>query len=440
MSASAIGVGLRSGEFELGRDLSPRISKRSCASRTCGPGSSRPRRRGRTSSSSTRRAARAATSALRQALAGVTRARISCGPRSAVSRCRRRAPAARDPRPRRRRRRPLLPADQARALRSDAGSRLLVRLSAAVHPILQDRYKALTAAALRDLEGDRRRGRDRHQDMGVYLEAQARGTADLRIGRWIADYDDPDNFTYALFDSADGSMRKLLLLARDGPSRRRGAHGEQAGRPRGALPEVREPRSSSIRALIPLFHDVDYRIAAPASAGSRLGQPAVHQLCRDREGRGGRRGARDPGRRHHPGPDRGRRSEHRPGDRMATFEQAESLVLVFETLTRDDEGARIIPWLASEVVPGGRRRPASGSASAAGSAFTTAAPLTARDVRHSFERLLQTRTSEARFLSPVRGAQRLLYGRGYRARGLPRRSLPPSSSSSSSGPCRSSPP
>ena len=30
---------------------------------------------------------------------------------------------------------------------------------------------------------------------------------DLLIGRWNADYDDPDNFTHTLFHSAAGIMR-----------------------------------------------------------------------------------------------------------------------------------------------------------------------------------------------------------------------------------------
>jgi ABC-type transport system substrate-binding protein len=72
------------------------------------------------------------------------------------------------------------------------------------------------------------------------------------------------------------------------------------------------------------------------------------------------------------------------------------------------EGAVVIPWLVSDVTAENdglryrfRLRP--------GIRFHDGRLLTARDVRHSFERLLQNEESDARWpLSPIRGARRLL--------------------------------
>ena len=85
--------------------------------------------------------------------------------------------------------------------------------------------------------------------------------------------------------------------------------------------------------------------------------------------------------------------------------------LVFEPLTRDVEGGRVVPWLASEVIPeegGARFR----FRLRRGVRFHDGRALSARDVRFSFERILQKGTSGGRFLlAPIRGAQSLLDGK-----------------------------
>ena len=53
---------------------------------------------------------------------------------------------------------------------------------------------------------------------------------DLLIGRWNADYDDPDNFTHSLFHSANGALRKYLV-ARGGPDPRGSQNREPADDP-----------------------------------------------------------------------------------------------------------------------------------------------------------------------------------------------------------------
>src|SRR5262249_54129828 len=91
-------------------------------------------------------------------------------------------------------------------------------------------------------------------------------------------------------------------------------------------------------------------------------------------------------------------------------EKADVLASVFETLPHATQDARVVPWLAAELAPEAdgarwrfRLRP--------GVRFHNGRPLTARDVRHSYERQLGNKESEARwFLSPVGGAKRILSG------------------------------
>jgi hypothetical protein len=61
--------------------------------------------------------------------------------------------------------------------------------------------------------------------MQEYLECwDAREGIDLFIGRWIADYDDPDNFTFGLMHSGTGLLRTYFSSPRrTGSSRRRAA-------------------------------------------------------------------------------------------------------------------------------------------------------------------------------------------------------------------------
>src|SRR5262249_14514663 len=94
-----------------------------------------------------------------------------------------------------------------------------------------------------------------------------------------------------------------------------------------------------------------------------------------------------------------------------TVEDAEVLPSIFETLTRDVGGARILPWLAAELSAeqGGRRYRFRLRDNVR---FHDGRKLTARDVRYSFERLLLNANSPAaRFIySCISGAKALLNG------------------------------
>ncbi len=92
------------------------------------------------------------------------------------------------------------------------------------------------------------------------------------------------------------------------------------------------------------------------------------------------------------------------------------VLTVFETLTQEGKGARIAPWLASEVISedGGRRyriRIRNGVR------FHDGRPLTAHDVRFTFERVM--RFADQRWLlDRVRGADDLVRGRSSEFEGV----------------------
>src|SRR5439155_5599533 len=102
-----------------------------------------------------------------------------------------------------------------------------------------------------------------------YTEAWMRGGADLLIGRWFLDYDDPDNATFGLHHSRNGSLRAWFsspetdrLLEEARAERRLAA--------RETLYRRFETRLLEEAAVIPLFHDVDVRAAGASVLGARL--------------------------------------------------------------------------------------------------------------------------------------------------------------------------
>ncbi len=298
------------------------------------------------------------------------------------------------------------------AIRS-CGLPLPVKLSAAVHPILLDQYAALTQSLFGIWADVGVEVASVTKTMGEYLDSWHGGPGvDVWIGRWIADYDDPDNFTFTLFHSGNGRLREYF----SSPEADRileEARRESRPGAREVLYRKFENLVLDSAALVPLFHDVDYRIASPRVRGLALRSTAPYVNYAE------------IGKVEAPAPETA--VERLPGGGVlqipiagvvrslepslaATAEQTEVLNSVFEMLTHATRDARVVPWLASEVVPeaeGMRFR----FRLRAGVRFHNGRPVTARDVRHSYERLLANRDSEARwFLSPVRGAKRILSG------------------------------
>ena len=287
-------------------------------------------------------------------------------------------------------------------------------LRAVVQPLLLERYGEL-------IEGLAKLWRP----LGVELDIESSddaafldrwrepGESDLLIGRWNADYPDPDNFTHYLFHRQHGLLRRYFGSEEGDRLLERGRR-ESRPEQRAVLYRRFEALLLGQGVVLPLFHDIDYRLAGPTVRDLRLGSVPPYVDYR-RIGRQEGEGAAAPGRStvavgRLEVPLVGRIETLDPA--MATsIEQAEVVPNVFETLTRVNHQARVVPWLAEsfEVDDSGRRyrfvlrRDVH---------FHDGRRLSARDVRYSFERVL-TRPRSDRPRLPIRGADRLAErGRG----------------------------
>ena len=301
--------------------------------------------------------------------------------------------------------------EQAAELIRSSGLSLPLRLTAAVHPTLQNQYAALTEALFKIWADLGVRTEIVTKTMPEFLEAWHGGVADVLIGRYIADYDDPDNFTFTLFHSGSGILRSHFTS----PETDRIL--EQARRE--ARPAERERLYRHFEQIVlddaivlPLFHDVDYRVAGPNVRGLELRSSAPYVNYAE-VGKAAASAA-------------GPRTERGAGGILqvpiagtvrafdpvlgVVAEDSEVQATVFETLTSAIDGTRIVPWLASEVIMENearrfriRLRP--------DVRFHDGRRLTARDVRYSFERLLTNPQSGTwAMLSPIRGAVKLVEG------------------------------
>jgi len=313
-----------------------------------------------------------------------------------------------------------LPRERAVEMVRESGLQLPIRLRAAVHPILLDQYGVLTKGLL-----------GIWSDVGVEVEVATRTMPefldawlapegfDILLGRWIADYSDPDNFTFTLFHSGNGAVR--AYFSSDETDRiLEEARGETRPAVRESLYRKFEHALIDPAIVVPLFHDVDYRIAGPRVRGLQLHSTAPYVNYAEL----GK--AEDVAERPAPERQAGGGVLHVPIAGIVrtldpalceTQELSEVTPSLFETLTRAIDGTRIVPWLASEMLAenGGSRfrfrlRP--------GIRFHDGRRVTARDVRHSWERLLLTETVNRWLLSPIRGARRLIAGETADLEGL----------------------
>ncbi|MDQ3172988.1 MAG: ABC transporter substrate-binding protein [Acidobacteriota bacterium] len=310
------------------------------------------------------------------------------------------------------RRRQTLTRDEALAMLRSAGISDPISLRAAAHPLFLDRYKSLLTTLLSIWSELGVKVEVATLTMASYLESfQNSNGIDVFIGRWNADYDDPDDFTYGLFHSSVGLYRAYISSA-DGDQILEEARTE--GRPglRAALYRKYESFLQESGMVLPLFHDVDYRLAnsrvlgltlrgsAPYVNYAEIGKLESVAKATDTLLAGG--GTIEV-------PITG--TFHRLDPSLAsTVEDAEVLPSIFETLTRDVGGARIVPWLATDFTAeqGGKRYRFRLRDDVR---FHDGRKLTPRDVRYSFERLLLNADSTGRFFySPIRGAKALLNG------------------------------
>ncbi|HSU89766.1 MAG TPA: ABC transporter substrate-binding protein, partial [Terriglobia bacterium] len=309
-------------------------------------------------------------------------------------------------------RRHTLTREEAAATLAAAGITDTINLKASVHPLLQDRFKSLLTSLFSIWAELGIQVETVTPTMSSYLESfQKSEGVDLFIGRWNADYDDPDDFTYGLFHSRMGVYRSYIASS-EGDQVLEEARTESRPAVRASLYRKYENLLLESGTLLPLFHDVDYRLAnskvrglnlrgsAPyvnyAGMGKVASATPVQETVRVT---GGIIQVPITG------------AFHRLDPSLATtIEDGEVVPSIFETLTRDVGGARVVPWLASEftIEDGGKRYRFHLRDDVR---FHDGRKLTARDVRYSFERLLLTAESSGRFFyAPIHGAKALLNG------------------------------
>ena len=310
------------------------------------------------------------------------------------------------------RRRQTLTRDEAISMLGLTGLNVPITLKAAAHPLFLDRYKSLLTSLLSIWSDLGVKVEVVTPTMASYLESfQNNAGIDLFIGRWNADYDDPDDFTYGLFHSRMGLYRSYIS-SKDGDQILEEARTESRPGVRALLYRKYESFLQESGMVLPLFHDVDYRLANSKVLGLNLRgsapyvnyavigklESAIKATDTLRAG-GGTIEVPITG------------TLHRLDPSLAgTIEDAEVLPSIFETLTRDVGGARIVPWLATDFTAeqGGKRYRFRLRDDVR---FHDGRKLTARDVRYSFERLLLNPDSTGRFFySPIRGAKALLNG------------------------------
>jgi ABC-type transport system substrate-binding protein len=413
MSPAAIAAGMRSGEIDVGRDLSPQDLDVLLRETRFRSGLVEAPKKNTYFVLVNVTKEPVANGSLRRALAGVVKTRDLVW--SALGRFglpatglippgilghdpgRRRAPLARE---------------KAAELVRASGLATPVVLHAAVHPFFHERYRALTTALLETWSEIGIEVSIDTQTMAEYLDSLRNAAPfDLRIGRWNADYDDPDTFTYSLFDGNVGIVRNYgsspqrdALLAE--------ARAESRPLVREGLYRRFENELLDEGCVVPLFHDVELRIANPSVRGLRL--ISVAPYVNYAELGKAHTPAAEPAPAAAPAlfggvlhvPFTGSLEALDPAH-ASTLEQAEVVPNLFETLTRV-EGGHVVPWLASEV-----------SAESGGTEFRfrlrrgirfhDGRSLTARDVRASFERVLQTQDTDQQWaLAPIRGARRVI--------------------------------
>ncbi len=322
-------------------------------------------------------------------------------------------------------RRPALRREEAAdALRRVAGG-MPLKLRAAVHPLFTGRYGSLLQALLDDWRALGAEVEVETSSMASYLAAwQDCSRLDMLLARWVPDYEDPDNLTFVPFHSRDGLLRCFLGGDLFDDLLERARHERDRSRRRLLYRKI-EGVLAADNVVLPLFHDVDYRIGSPQLRGlrhlssppyvnySELGKVPSETPPAAATDAAGRYAVAAELRVPLPAAFDGL------DPALALFvEPAEVVPNVFETLTRVGEGARIEPCLASrfQFAGGGRRLHLT---LRDGVRFHDGRRLTARDVRYSFERLLRSRYAGVETaLMPVRGARDFAGGRSGELTGL----------------------
>jgi serine/threonine protein kinase/ABC-type transport system substrate-binding protein len=316
-------------------------------------------------------------------------------------------------------RRKPLSRDEAVQLLKESGASLPITLEACIHPIMQEQYSTLTKELLKSWEEIGVKVNNATAELEAYrkLNKSAEGI-DVYLGRWIADYDDPDNFTYALFHSRFGEFRNYFCSPEmDRAMDEARSDSNPAARER--IYRKIENQLTDSGLLLPLFHEVDYRVAGsnvrklalrsslPYVNYSQIGKVEASAAIATRKEIGGILQI----------PISGTLRFLNPAYAGSAAE-TEVIPNIFESLTREAEGSRIVPWLASSfhAEEGGRRFRFRLRDDVR---FHNGKRLTSRDVRYSFEQVFIHENSNSQWLlSTVSGAKDLMEGKSNVLRGF----------------------
>lgn len=287
-----------------------------------------------------------------------------------------------------------------------------LQLRAAIHPLIRDRYGDLLEGLLsawRELGVEVEFATD---DLQSYIEAWRQpSNLDLMIMRWQPDFDDPDSCTHILFHSRAGQLRGWFASPESDDMLDK-ARREARPTMREGLYRKFEAQLLEQNALVPLFHDIGYRLAGARLRGVVLGSVAPYVNYKSL-GKAAGEAAAAPLRVVGGGVVQVPVSV--PVNTLEPLlsiylEEGEVLSPIYETLMRDVGGAQIEPWLAEEwrVEEDGRRY---WFRLRDGVRFHDGRRLTARDVRFSLERVLQAPDCPGRgYYAPIRGARALIDG------------------------------
>ena len=315
-----------------------------------------------------------------------------------------------------------LTSGEARHVLEQAGVSGSLKLRASIGPAFRDQYAPLMEAVYATWRELGIEVENVTTDLLSFLDSYENNDGmDILVGRWNADYTDPDGFTYGLFHANAGVFRywvrdrEIDLLCEQARLERRDAS-------RASLYRRIERMLADRGLVIPLFHDVDYRIASPRVRRLHLDATEPYVNYKDLQlVEGPTDSDESPS-----SADERLDVLHMPTmwslstlDPVSTRTKlgAEIVPSIHETLYRVIEGARAGPWLAEDALPDATattwrirlRRNVR---------FHDGRRLTARDVRWSFERLLQKDGPQTRMLASIQGADDLMRGATNELRGF----------------------
>lgn len=309
------------------------------------------------------------------------------------------------------RRRPVLSREQAVELLHSTGRHPPLRMKAAVHPVFLDRYEAFLQSLFKTWAAIGIDVSVETSSMQEYLDSEIQNDQlDLIIGRWIADYDDPDTFFSGVFRSPHGVMSQFISSDELDADIDR-AKFEKDPREREKMYHSIEDDLAKGGCFIPLFHEIDHRLFQQRMRGVKLNNrpPYLNYAAMAKFEAQDFPAARKSGGGILVVPMTGDIPTLDPSQTITAWQQ-EVNPAIFETLTRTGEGAGIIPWLAAEF------RSERGGKSYyfrlhENIRFHDGRRLTSRDVRYSFEHLLGCRNPVTNWLlAPIRGATDILSG------------------------------